>query len=111
MVAPGQGSSEDGEQLLPLDGDCLGEQLVRLPRVVEPVAQEERSTAQGPWGVGVEAQVRGRDAAGVNKVCGAVPGGEELGPPGEVCPGLPAESDPVVELTDCGAQCDEPSKE
>ena len=48
MVAPGQGSSEDGEQLLLLDGDCLGEQLVRLPRVVEPVAQEERSAAQGP---------------------------------------------------------------
>ena len=42
---------------------------------------------------------------------GAIPGGEELDPPGEVCPGLQAESDPVVELMDCGAQCDEPSEE
>ena len=50
-----------------------------------------------------------QDKAGVQ--LGSVPGGEELGPPGEFYPGLPAESDPVVELTDCGAQCDEPSKE
>ena len=41
----------------------------------------------------------------------AIPGGEEVDPPGEVGPGLPAELNAVVQLVDCCAKGDKPPKE
>jgi len=39
-MAPGQGSSHDGRELLPLDGYLVGQLLVWLPLVIEPVTLE-----------------------------------------------------------------------
>ena len=93
LVAPGEGGGQDGKELLPLDGHF---QLVGLPRVVKPAALEIGPTAQSARCVGVQVDTVSWDAAGVNEVGRAVPCGEEVDPPGEVCPGLPAEADPVV---------------
>ena len=88
-VSPGEGGNHDGEEFLPLDGYVLREQLVWLPRVVEPSAAEVCPTAQSTGGVSVQVQVASQDATRVDEVGSAIPGGKEVDPPGKVSPGLP----------------------
>ena len=68
-VAPGESSRHDSKQFLPLDGPSGSEQLVRLPRVVEPAALEVSTAAKGARGVGVKVDVSRCGGVWVKEAC------------------------------------------